>query len=329
MSPGKKSLLIIDDDIGIRDGLAVLMGKYFNVDTASSGTEAISKIVQKSYGIYVIDLYLGDMSGFEILKKVRQTDAEAVTIILTAYGNEDDISTAKKLGADEFIFKPIAYNKLYEVINNLLVSGKSSKETELIKQSFYNIIDSISKEITLHLKAVESVADFLSMNNEKNPENLTSISGTLNVAVLEIRKKMGYLKTLSAIKNSNYEDFRSETSFREILKDIMADFNNKNIIKKVVFEDCTFVFYKKTMGYIFMLLLGILQNSKNSILRAYCRKNELFLEIINIEMPEAGLENHPSVEIMLLQGLVAFLNGSMNIKKEGKYSNFTLNISML
>lgn len=328
MGAGKKSLLIIDDDIGIRDGLSVLMAKYFDVDTASCGQEAMDTLSRKSHEIYLIDLYLGDMSGFDILKKIRRDNSSAITIILTAYGNEDDIALAQNLGADEFISKPIAYNKLYEVINSLLVLGKSSKEIDRVRKNFSNVISSIEKEVNLHLKTVESVANFLADDSKNSTGNLQNISDTLNVAVHEIQKKMKYLNILSMLKNNSYKDFKSETSLKEILTDTMKDFHRKDILKKVIFEDCTFIFYKKTMGYVIMLLLGILLNSKNSVLRLYCQNKKILLGIINLELPEIGLETHPSIEINLLKELMTFLDGSMNIKKEGDYSNLTLNISI-
>lgn len=328
MDTPKKSLLIVDDDLGIREGLSVLMGRYFTVDTASCGLEALKVLTQKKHDIYVIDLYLGDMSGFDILRKIRSENPGAITIILTAYGNEDDIALAQNLGADEFISKPIAYNKLYEVINSLLVLGKSSKEIDRVRKNFSNIINSIEKEVNLHLKTLESVANFLGDGSKNNKENLQNISDTINVAVHEIQKKMKYLNILSMLKNSTYEDFKSETSLKEILTDTMKDFHRKEILKKVVFEDCTFTFYKKTMVYVIMLLLEILLNSKNSLLRFYCQNKKILLEIINLELPEIGLETNPSIEINLLKELMTFLDGSMNIKKEGNYSNLTINISI-
>jgi DNA-binding response OmpR family regulator len=89
-TPGKVSLLIVDDDPPIRrllERVAVRAG--FDVDTAKDGLEALEKIEKKEYAIAIIDLMMPRLSGYDLVQKISALDPRPVIIVATALTNGD------------------------------------------------------------------------------------------------------------------------------------------------------------------------------------------------------------------------------------------------
>lgn len=326
-----KSLLIIDDDIGIRDGLSVLMGRYFDVSTASSGLEAFEKIKHKKYDIYLIDLYLGDISGFEVLKKIKESDKDSVTIILTAYGDETDIDRAQKLGADEFLYKPISYNKLMEVIDKVIKKGEKSSDVEKYKKSISKFIKGVNRELNVHIDIIEGAANYL---NEKYEDEVKGVSETIMLAVNEIKLRIKFLNILSNLKNNTYEDKKDKVFIKDVILMASKMLFKKNVLKKVAFEDFEVYFYRETLLNIFVVLLVILSHSEKSVLRVNKDSEKIIFTLLNLDFNVksslSGTDEleYPSIELNLLRELVFFVRGKINIKSENRFTYLSVEINV-
>jgi DNA-binding response OmpR family regulator len=103
-------LLLVDDDTINGSMLKKRLEKRgFIVDFVTSGSEAIEKIANKKYELMLLDLLMPEMSGIETLKKVREikSQVELSVVMVTAEDNVDSIVEALKLGANDFIQKPV------------------------------------------------------------------------------------------------------------------------------------------------------------------------------------------------------------------------------
>ncbi|SMC89765.1 ActR/PrrA/RegA family redox response regulator transcription factor [Rhizobium sp. RU36D] len=101
------SLLIVDDDVPFLKRLARAMEtRGFNVDTASSVAEGISKSKSNPPKYAVIDLRLGDGNGLDVIESIRQRRNDTKIVVLTGYGNIATAVTAVKLGALDYLAKP-------------------------------------------------------------------------------------------------------------------------------------------------------------------------------------------------------------------------------
>ena len=103
-------ILVVDDYqtmVRIIRNLLKQLG-FENVDDASDGTAAISKMRDKKYGLVISDWNMEPMSGFELLQKVREETALAETpfIIVTAESKTENVVAAKKAGVSNYIVKP-------------------------------------------------------------------------------------------------------------------------------------------------------------------------------------------------------------------------------
>ena len=112
------------DDVSLNLILLEKMLSRFNIQIrkASNGLEAMREIIAKKPDLVILDLIMPFMDGFEVLQKVRETpDLEDVRIIvLSALNKNEDIVRAYDCGANDFITKPIIFEKLINSVNNQL-----------------------------------------------------------------------------------------------------------------------------------------------------------------------------------------------------------------
>ena len=148
----RRNILIIEDDKNTKEGLKKFleMEKY-NVAAFEKGEEAISYLEQNKIDIILSDMRMPGMNGIEILKKSKKISPSTFVIILTAYGTVDNAVEAMKLGAYDYLTKPLNLDKLSIVVQRALSYRKLKEDYELLKQevnkrySFENIIGQSKK----------------------------------------------------------------------------------------------------------------------------------------------------------------------------------------
>lgn len=115
------SILIVDDERGIRETLrGVLEDEGFDVETAASGEECLKTLTRNSYGCILLDVWLPGIDGLETLKRLREEGNDAAVVMISGHGNIETAVRATKLGAFDFIEKPLSIEKTVLVIRNAL-----------------------------------------------------------------------------------------------------------------------------------------------------------------------------------------------------------------
>lgn len=126
------SILIADDESLIRDSLEVaFMDEGYMVHLANTGREALRKFERFQPDILLLDIKLPDMSGIDVLKKIRQEDGEAVVIIMTAYASVKSAVNAMKLGAFDYLSKPFQTQNALAIARSAMESKKLRREVRL------------------------------------------------------------------------------------------------------------------------------------------------------------------------------------------------------
>lgn len=109
----KGHILVVDDELSMRDFLSVLLKKEkYAVDTAESGEEALALLEKGMYDVMIIDLVMPGMGGQEVLEKAKRIDPELMVIIITAYGSIGSAIEAIKAGAYDYLPKPFKIDEL-------------------------------------------------------------------------------------------------------------------------------------------------------------------------------------------------------------------------
>jgi DNA-binding NtrC family response regulator len=129
MEPMK--ILVVDDEFPIREMLQrglTQMGGH-SVEVAPNGLEAIEKIEKDVFDLVLTDMKMPEMDGMELLKTIKGTRPEMMVIIMTAYGSIETAVEAMKIGANDYITKPIDFNEL------LIHISKAQKESSLLREN--------------------------------------------------------------------------------------------------------------------------------------------------------------------------------------------------
>ena len=105
----KGSILVIDDEAEIREGLELLLKtEGYAVTMADTGQSGLSRLGEQPYDLLLLDVSLPDRNGIELLKDIRRQDPHLPIVLITAYGSIEMARAAFKSGAMDYITKPLS-----------------------------------------------------------------------------------------------------------------------------------------------------------------------------------------------------------------------------
>jgi heterodisulfide reductase subunit A len=122
-----KQILVVDDEAIVRESIRDwLKDAGYQVSVAESGEEALKMIQKQNFGVMILDLRLPGINGIDVLKKAKTLKPDIKSIVITAYPTMLTQEEATKLGAIDYLVKPIFPDKLEELIRDTLgeVEGK-------------------------------------------------------------------------------------------------------------------------------------------------------------------------------------------------------------
>ena len=210
MEEKKYKLLIVDDEEDLCEILQFnLEGEGFDTDVAYSAEEALKKDI-KSFNLIILDVMMGQMSGFKLAEKIRKEMHLTIPIIfVTAKNTENDMLTGFNLGGDDYITKPFSVK---EVIVRVKAIIKRTKKQDTVSQSSIYMDDMElnfekrslqikNKEVQLTKKEFEILALLLKskgrifsreeiFNNVWDDSTIVT-DRTIDVHITRLRKKLG------------------------------------------------------------------------------------------------------------------------------------------
>ncbi len=164
MSKTPVKVLIVDDEINIREALATLLrDEGYEVSTAPSVEQAVSALGVDYFQVVVSDVRMDGESGMDLLRWLRAHSPETEMILLTAYGSVENAVEAMKLGAYDYLAKPVDRRRLSLLIEKALEKQRLSMENRnlrrrlSVKEEFSSIIGNSSR-IRQIFKVISEVA---------------------------------------------------------------------------------------------------------------------------------------------------------------------------
>jgi len=160
-----KKILVVDDEAPLREILQrglTQMGGY-SVEVAQNGQEAIEKMEKEIFDLILTDLMMPEMDGMELLKIIKGTRPDIPVIMMTAYGSIDTAVEAMKIGANDYITKPVDLRDLMLRISKVHQENLLLQENRLLRQEvrkkfqFSNIIGK-SRKMQEVFTLIEKVA---------------------------------------------------------------------------------------------------------------------------------------------------------------------------
>jgi DNA-binding NtrC family response regulator len=156
-----KSILVIDDEREICESIKMILEyEDYLVDYSTDPGKGLQKIEYGSYDALLLDIQMSGKSGFEVLNWIKEKEYDIKVIMISAHGSVDNAVTATKLGAFDFLEKPIDRDKLLISIRNAVEQSNLIKENKKLKKqaTFNEIILGTSGVIKGILDAISRIA---------------------------------------------------------------------------------------------------------------------------------------------------------------------------
>jgi len=160
-------ILVVDDEQNIRETLSdVLKDEGYDVLTAADGSEAVRLIDNERFNVVLLDLWVPEIGGMEVLKYIVETQPTCQTIIISGHGTIDSAVKATKMGAFDFLEKPLSTDRLLNVIKNAIEINRLQKENIRLKESTsnnYYMVPGVSKSF----KEIEEIIGMCASTNSR------------------------------------------------------------------------------------------------------------------------------------------------------------------
>jgi len=127
-------ILIVDDEEGIRESLAsILRDERYTVEVAGSGEEALSLISKREFQVVLLDIWLPGIDGMETLTRIQDLPRPPAVIMISGHGSIETAVRATKLGAFDFIEKPLSLEKVNVLVRNALQQRRLQEENQTLR----------------------------------------------------------------------------------------------------------------------------------------------------------------------------------------------------
>lgn len=199
------SVLYVEDNDLLRGKISKKLKLIFDdVDTANNGKNALNLYMHKEYDIVISDIVMPELNGIELIKSIKNVSKSQRVIFLSAYTEIKYLIEAIELRVDGFVFKPIEYEKLYEVLIKVIKLIKITRENSSYKTDLEKLV-------------------------LKRTEELESTNEELVKMIQEV-KKSNYLKEEMKIAQKVQENFLPKINF-----------NSKYLLTASYFKAATYV----------------------------------------------------------------------------------------
>jgi two-component system nitrogen regulation response regulator NtrX len=132
----KPTVLIVDDEAGVRSALGgVLRDEGYAVEAVESGEVCLERVNRMVYDVIVLDIWLPGLDGLATLERLRQRNIESPVVMISGHGNIESAVRATKLGAFDFIEKPLSLEKTVLVIGNAVRQRRLEAENRALRAS--------------------------------------------------------------------------------------------------------------------------------------------------------------------------------------------------
>ena len=130
----KPKILIVDDEEGIRESLSsILRDEQYSVDAVGSAEEALERINDGDFEVVLLDIWLPGMDGLETLGRIQSVSRPPEVIMISGHGTIETAVRATKLGAFDFIEKPLSLEKIIVLVRNAVQQHRLEDENILLR----------------------------------------------------------------------------------------------------------------------------------------------------------------------------------------------------
>jgi signal transduction histidine kinase len=151
MDSSKPHILVVDDEMGPRESLKMILNPHYNVHVAERGGQAIEMLAKLPVDLVTLDLKMPGLTGINVLEKLKEYDPDIEAIIITGYGSLDTAIEGLRLGAFDYISKPFDVNHILSLVRRGLDRRSAKTKLRQVKSDF---LSNVSHELRTPLSVV-------------------------------------------------------------------------------------------------------------------------------------------------------------------------------
>ena len=151
MDSNKPHILVVDDEMGPRESLKMILNPYYTVHVAERGGQAVDFLNKFPVDLVTLDLKMPGFTGINVLEKVKQHDPDIEAIIITGYGSLDTAIEGLRLGAFDYISKPFDVNHILSLVRRGIERRGAKTKLRQVRSDF---LSNVSHELRTPLSVV-------------------------------------------------------------------------------------------------------------------------------------------------------------------------------
>src|SRR5437762_10104023 len=314
-------ILVIDDEIGPRESLRMLLKPDYNVQTPDNVEAGLKLLKEKQHDTIVMDIRMPGMTGIEGLRKIREIDPHLSVIMLTGFGALDTAKEALRLGANDYISKPFDAGEMRQVIgrnvertrvqrasdtaaaeikelNNRLLKELAQKERlASLGQASAEFVHDISNPLTIVWGYVQLLAKKLEDSEKENGKTSGTSAKELNIIEENVRlcrELLTMWQSYGSVEASPRKPISVSDIVRDVLKGVSGIATQSGIQLKSDVCDNPCIILGDTVQIkraIQNVVINALQASadKKSPVSITCVRKDFYVDIV-VEDGGAGID---------------------------------------
>jgi len=131
VAPHRPTILIVEDEVGPRNALQVILRPFYNLQTVDNGREALEILKEERIDLITLDMKLPDRYGLDLLQQVKAEHQDVEVVVITGYGSLQSAMDSVRYGAAAYLLKPFNVTELLAIINQAL---NKKQRLEVLRQ---------------------------------------------------------------------------------------------------------------------------------------------------------------------------------------------------
>jgi signal transduction histidine kinase len=245
-------ILVIDDEMGPRESLRMLLKPHYQVHTADCVEEGIKLLKENQPDTIVMDIRMPGITGIEGLRQIREIDPNLSVIMLTGFGALETAKEALRLGASDYISKPFDAREMREVIGRNVERTRVQRTSETAAAEIRELNNRLLKELAQKERLAslgQASAEFVQLlakkldKSENGAQNASSIKELhiIEQNVRLCRELLTMWQSYGSVEASRHKEISVSAIVREVVKAVeaMAAQSNVKLQSNVCKEPCT------------------------------------------------------------------------------------------
>ena len=174
-------VLIVDDEVGVRESLRAILQGDCEVLTATSGEDALALMQRDPVDIMTLDLRMPGLAGIEVLERAKQIDADLEVLIITGYGSLDTAIQGLRFRAFDYLAKPFDYTHVRRLVNMAAARRAAVRRMRTVPEQF---LSTLSHELRTPLNVIMGYSQI----SRSRPTPCPTSSGSRSTASSRTRR---------------------------------------------------------------------------------------------------------------------------------------------